>query len=149
MAKITRYLDPSLICLLDVKSRDEAIQSMVDLADGVGKIHGKEPFIRAILDREHVVSTGIGMGVAIPHAKLPNYDGFFIVIGILQQGVDWNSLDKNPVRLIFMIGGPDDRQTEYLQILSQLTMAIKNEETRKRLLRLTSPGEIIELFESY
>jgi len=71
-----------------------------------------------MLEREKIVSTGIGMGVAIPHAKLTSVEDFFIAIGILSKGVQWNALDGGPVRLIFMIGGPDDKQTAYLQILS-------------------------------
>lgn len=85
------------------------------------------------------------MGVAIPHAKLPGYDDFFISIGILQKGVDWHALDGAPVRLIFMIGGPDDKQTEYLRILSSLTYTLKNEELRKKILTLNSPEAIMEL----
>ena len=72
------------------------------------------------------------MGVAVPHAKMDNFTDFFIAVGIQKQkGLDWNALDKAPVRLIFMIGGPEDKQSEYLQILSLLTSAIKDVELRK------------------
>lgn len=101
------------------------------------------------MEREEIVSTGIGMGVAIPHAKLHDYDDFFICIGILSKGVDWHAMDGALVRLIFMIGGPDDKQTEYLQILSRLTVALKDEERRKKMLTLNSPDAIIELFEAF
>jgi len=88
------------------------------------------------------------MGVAIPHAKLQGYTGFFIAVGIQQgAGIEWNSLDSLPVRLIFMIGGPDDQQTEYLKILSQLTRAVKEEERRKKMLKAQSANEVIALFE--
>lgn len=149
MVSISTYLDPRLVCLLDVFSRDEALASLVEVLDATGKLKDKKKFYQAVIEREAVVSTGIGMGVAIPHAKLPAYDDFFIAVGITRKGVDWNSLDKSPVRLIFLIGGPDDKQTEYLQILSNLTLAIKDEERRKSILKLTSPGEIITLFASY
>lgn len=149
MITISSYLEPRLVCLLDVKTRDEAIGSLVEISDAAGKLKGKQEFYQAVINREEVVSTGIGMGVAIPHAKLPAYDDFFITIGVSRNGIDWNSLDKNPVRLIFLIGGPDDKQTEYLQILSNLTLALKDEERRKKILKLTSPEEIITLFESF
>jgi PTS system nitrogen regulatory IIA component len=90
------------------------------------------------------------MGVAIPHAKLTELNDFFIVIGIQsKKGLDWNALDKAPVRLIFMIGGPEDRQTEYLQILSLLTSAIRDVELRKKLLNARSSKEALELFSSF
>ena len=149
MIRISKYLDPSLVIFLNAESRDEALNSMVDAAYAAQKIHDKEAFYAAIIDREKIVSTGIGMGVAIPHAKLSSYDDFFIGIGILPKGVDWNSLDGSPVRLVFMIGGPDDKQTEYLQILSSLTLAIKDEERRKKIVTLNSPAAIIDLFKAF
>ena len=146
---ISRYLSADLVAFLDVDGRDEALSTLVEVLEAAGKLQDKQAFFSAILEREKIVSTGIGMGVAIPHAKLPEYDDFFISIGVLRTGLDWNSVDGTPVRLVFMIGGPDDRQTDYLQILSSLTMALKEDKTRKRMLNLTSPEEIIKLFESY
>lgn len=143
---ISKYLSPKLIKFLDVDDRDGALRSMVDLLEKEKKLRDKEAFYQAILERERIVSTGIGMGVAVPHAKLPGYDSFFIVIGIHQKGIPWDALDGIAVRLVFMIGGPDDKQTEYLQLLSRLTLAIKDEQRRKKILQLTKPEDIIALF---
>jgi PTS system nitrogen regulatory IIA component len=149
MIKISKYLDAKLVASFDAKTRDEALNALIEKADAAGKLKNKQVFLDAIMDREKIVSTGIGMGVAIPHAKLADYDDFFIVIGILQKGVDWAALDHAPVRLIFMIGGPDDKQTEYLQILSSLTVAIKDEERRKKILTLNSADGIISQFKAF
>lgn len=149
MNKIASYLDADLIAFLDVQSRDEALRSLVELAHSKSKISDTKEFYNAIIDRESIVSTGIGMAVAIPHAKLPSYDDFFIAIGILRKGVDWNTIDDSSVRLIFMIGGPDDKQTEYLKILSGITSAVKEEDRRKKILRASSPAEIMELLKGY
>lgn len=149
MNKISNYLHPKLLAFLGVKTRDEALEALTEVANVTGKIKDKEQFLKALIDRETIVSTGIGMGVAIPHAKLSIYDDFFIGIGILEEGVDWNALDGSPVRIIFLIGGPDDKQTEYLQILSGLTVAIKDEERRRKMLTLKSPEAIIKLFENF
>lgn len=144
---ISNYLDERLVAFLNVDSRDEALKALVDLLDTEGKLLDNETFYQAILGREKIVSTGVGMGVAIPHAKLEGYPHFFIAIGIQsKQGIEWNALDGSPVRLIFMIGGPENRQTEYLKILSRLTMAIKDEERRRKLLKTTKPEEVIALF---
>lgn len=148
MVTIADYLDPRLILFFDASSRDEAIHTLVDKLDQAGKLHGKEPFYQAIIEREKIVSTAVGMGAAIPHAKLSDYDEFFITIGIMRKGINWNALDGTPVRLIFMIGGPDDKQTEYLQILSALTLAIKDEAFRKKILTLNAPEGVVELFKA-
>jgi PTS system nitrogen regulatory IIA component len=141
-------MDKQLIFNLTQTTRDETLQELVELISVAGKLQDKDKFFQAITEREKIVSTGIGMGIAIPHAKLRSYDEFFIAIGRLKSPVEWNALDGAPVKLIFMIGGPDDKQTEYLQLLSHLTYAIKDEERRQKLLTLTDPIAIIELFKA-
>lgn len=123
--KIFNYLDERLIFFLDVKTKEEALEKLVNQAITIAELPDGERFHQAILDREKIVSTGIGMGVALPHAKLSSYNNFFIAIGILQSGIEWNALDGAPVRLLFLIGGPDDKQTEYLKMLSVLTHALR------------------------
>lgn len=144
---ISKYLDERLVLYLNTQSRDEALAELVELLDQKQKLHDRETFHNAILEREKIVSTGIGLGVAIPHAKLKGYDDFFIAIGIqLKEGIEWNALDGAPVRLVFMIGGPESKQTEYLKILSHLTMAIKNEERRRKLLKTFNSEGVLRLF---
>ena len=145
---LTEYLDDRLVVFLDVQTQADAIDSLIEALDVAHKLKDKAAFHKAILDREKIVSTGIGLGVAIPHAKLGGYEEFFIAIGIQggRWGIEWNSLDGSQVHLIFMIGGPDNRQTEYLKILSRLTMAIKESDRRKALLKATSAKQVIDLF---
>lgn len=145
--RIDRYLNTRGVSFLHASSRDDALRSLVELLDSIGALKNKESYFHALLEREKIVSTGIGMGVAIPHAKLEGYKDFFIAIGVQQgKGLEWNSLDGAPVRLIIMIGGPANQQTEYLHILSKITMAIKNEERRKKLLKAKTAEEVINLF---
>ncbi len=133
--RISDYLDSRLITFLTEETRDASIDTLIDRLDERGKLADKQAFRDAIFYREGLVSTGIGMGIAIPHAKMRNIKQFFIAVGIQQsKGIEWNALDKAPVRIIFMIGGPDDKQAEYLQILSMLTSAIKDVDLRKKLL---------------
>jgi PTS system nitrogen regulatory IIA component len=144
---ISKYLDERLVLFLNVGSRDEALEQLIGLLEKAGKLKNSKLFHDAILEREKIVSTGIGLGVAVPHAKLQGYDEFFIAIGIqAKNGIEWNALDSSPVHLIFMIGGPENKQTEYLKILSHLTMAIKNEERRKKLLKSYDAKDVIALF---
>ncbi|NGX38276.1 MAG: PTS system fructose-specific EIIABC component [Chlamydiae bacterium] len=145
---ISDYLDEELVTFLDANSQQEALASMIDLLDQKGELRDRDAFFKAILEREKIVSTGIGISVAIPHAKLSGYDDFFIAIGIQKkEGIEWQALDDLPVRLIFMIGGPEDKQTEYLNILSMITAAIKDEERRKNLLKATNGSDVIAIFE--
>jgi len=144
--KINDYLDPRLVVFLDAVSRDEAIKVLVEEVYKTGNLVDKQAFYDAIIEREQIVSTAIGMRVAIPHVKSPDFKQFFIAIGILRNGLDWNAIDGLPVRVIFLIGGPDNRQTEYLQILSSLTRAVKDENIRKKMLTSNSATDMVELF---
>lgn len=147
---ISEYLDPSLVIFLSETTRDKAIHRLVEALYKHGRIHDILSFYEAVLDREHIVSTGVGMNVAIPHAKLETYEDFFIAIGVkTDQGIEWNSIDKMPVKLIFLIGGPSRDQTKYLKILSRLTAAIKDENLRKKIMKACDPNEIIQLIQSY
>lgn len=146
MGQLIKYMDDKLIAFLDEPLRDEALAKLVDVINEAGYLPNRKEFYEAIVAREKIVSTGIGMGVAIPHAKLPHYQDFFIAVGVLKRGIDWSALDAGPVRLIFMIGGPDNKQTEYLQILSRLTVVIKDEEKRKKMLAAHDADSVMSLF---
>ena len=147
--RFAEYLNPRLVVFLEAATQEGAIDELIEKLDQERKIPHRKSFRSAILQREQIVSTGIGMGVAIPHAKISTLPDFFIVIGIQRtKGIEWNALDKAPVRLVFLIGGPDNRQSEYLQILSQLTTAIRNIDLRKELLKARTPQDAVALFET-
>jgi nitrogen PTS system EIIA component len=146
--RITDYMDVNNVVFLHSKKRNEAMSTLVDRLALNKNVKDKQIFYNAIIAREKIVSTGIGMGVAIPHAKLDNLNDFFIAIGIQKDktGLQWQSIDKAPVKLVFMIGGPADRQDMYLKVLSKLTIAIKNQSLRKSLMSATTPQDVINLF---
>ena len=144
--KLINFFEDGVICFLPPSNRDEAFQILIKELKNKGKLQDEKQFFEAILKREKIVSTGIGMGVAIPHAKLEEFNEFFIAIGIQKEGIEWDAVDKLPVKIIFLIGGPIDQQTEYLKILSSLTTAIKDEERLKKLLNVKTKEDVISLF---
>lgn len=148
MVMLAHYLSRERICFLHTTTREETLRALVKAAYEDGSLTDVQPFYQALLRREKVVTTGIGMGVAIPHAKVESLQGFFIVVGILRRGVEWQALDGAPVRLVFMIGGPDNKQKEYLQILSALTTALKEEDRRKKILQASSAEEVLALMQA-
>ncbi len=148
MLNIGDYLDEQSVLFFNASSQKEALEKMVQGAFDLKKVTDQALFLTKVEDREKIVSTGVGFGVAIPHAKLKGYDDFFILLGILPKGIDWHAIDQHPVRIIFLIGGPDDKQNEYLQILSTLTSLVKEEDFRKKLLTLNSPKDIVNFLSS-
>ena len=168
MHSLFSYLRPDLVLFSHASAAKELLQQLIDQGHLMGVIPDSDHFYRAILEREKIVSTAVGMGVAIPHAKQAQLSRFFVIIGILPHPIDWQAgeeelltashLEKpfkipscsHPgVSLVFLIGGPDDRQTEYLQLLSNLTRAIREEKIYKKLLTTTSPQAVIDLFKDF
>lgn len=145
MVRLHNLVEEGVILFLETESRDEAIDQLVQALVKKGRLKQATPFHTAVLAREALITTGIGNGVAIPHAKIPELHRFFLAIGIDKRGIDWHALDGTPVRLIFLIGGPDDRHSEYLQLLSLITQLVKDESKRKKLLQAENAQEVIKL----
>jgi PTS system nitrogen regulatory IIA component len=135
------------VCFLSAVSRNEALLQLVDALEQEGRLQDAPGFYRALLERERIMSTGIGQGVAVPHAKLPGALRFFVAVGIQSgEGLDWGALDGAPVRLILLIGGPGDQPVEYLQLLSGLTWVAKSDAQRARLFSAKGAAEVLSLF---
>lgn len=148
MIRLSEYIDERLVLFLEATSKDVVLEKLVDLVVSVKELPAHDRLYQAILDREKIVSTAIGMGVAIPHAKLPIYSDFFIAIAVLHKGVEWGAMDDSLVRLVFLVGGPDNKQTEYLKLLSSITVIMRNEQLRRRLTTATTPEAVIAFLRS-
>lgn len=138
-------LNPKYIFFLDQENQLDVLNALVLKAQEAGAVSDAESFLESVLEREKIVSTAVGSGVAVPHAKIEDLDDFTLILGVLSRGVDWDAHDNIPVRLVFLIAGPDDRQMEYLQLLSGITKRIRSESRRTMLLRAQEPEEVIRI----
>lgn len=132
--------------ILDCNDKNKILDLMVKTAKDKNKIKDVKAFEDAIFERENIMSTDIGWQVAIPHAKLDSIDDFFIIPAVLKQECDWQAGNDQKVKLIFMIGGPGNSQIRYLQILSKLSLIIRNESKRKALLESKTIEDVINQF---
>lgn len=147
---LSDYINAQDILFIEEDSRDAAIKTLVDHLCLQNRIEDKQTFLEAVISREKIVSTGIGNGVAIPHAKIESLQDFVLAIGIhKKEGIEWNSLDGARVKVIFLIGGPSLDQKKYLKILSHLTSLLKEERFRKALFFYKDPEEILKIFKNY
>ena len=149
--KLSDLIKKENVVFLETIDMVDTIEVLTENAINNQKIKDKESFKNAVLEREELVSTGIGLGVALPHTKSKDIEEFFIVIGINKEGIDWDAIDRNPVGIVFLIGGPEaeDSQKEYLQIVSKLMLLIKNKERRISLLNSENAQEIAVIFEKF
>ena len=150
VVKIADYLDKENIAFLESKNKNGVLLQLVNILHNSKKLKEKNQFYKKILEREKIVPTGIGMGVAVPHAKIKDNNNFFIALGVIKScPINWTSIDNLPIRMVFMIGGPENKNHEYLELLSQLTIVIKDDVLRKNILKASNKQEICKLFHHF
>lgn len=127
---------------LRAASKDAVLAELVDVVvASLGQAGEREAVLRAVLERESVLSTGIGGGVALPHAKYGGLDDLVMAAGITVEPVDYESLDGLPVRLFFLLLGPEGAAGDHVRALSRISRIVQNESLRNSLLEATD-GEV-------
>jgi len=145
--KISDILTDDLVVAgLEGTSKNDIIDAMVDLVATSPKVLDKEKVREAILERERIMSTGVGNGFAIPHGKTDAVTDIVAAFAVTEKDIDYDSLDEKPVRLVFLLVGKDNLVGPHIKLLSRISRLMNKEEIRKRLLTVTSPKEILELF---
>jgi mannitol/fructose-specific phosphotransferase system IIA component (Ntr-type) len=109
-------------------------------------ITNRAAYLKALFDREDVTSTGVGGGVAVPHAQLASITGFVIAIGICPGGVDFAAKDGNPVRIVVMIAAPTTDRPAYLKILASVAARLSRPEITTRMLAAGDAEAVIDAF---
>jgi PTS system nitrogen regulatory IIA component len=104
-----------------------------------------EELLQVLLDREKLGSTGIGEGIAIPHGRLKKLKKFFISFGRSIKGVDFDSIDRNPSQLFFLVMAPENSAVDNLKLLSRIVTLLKDASFKKRLLEASSQKELIKI----
>lgn len=148
--KVSEYLQEEF-CIIDLKSKDKegAIKEIIDTLDKSSKVSNKKKLIKDVLEREKLGSTGIGKGIAIPHARTEAVHGFIVAFGKSDSGIEFNSLDGSKVNLIFLMGADPNELNLYLRLLAELSKLLMNNYFRQSLILAKSPAEIIETIKKF
>lgn len=134
--------------ILELKSTSKS-EALVEIVQDLGKsdaVTDVEALKNAIIEREEIMSTGVGLTIAVPHAKLPSVKAFTLGIARSARGIDYDSLDGQPVRIIVTIAAPDNDQNTYLRVLASVMHVLRDEEKRKAILAADSAEQILALF---
>ncbi|HEX7880183.1 MAG TPA: PTS sugar transporter subunit IIA [Candidatus Eisenbacteria bacterium] len=142
---LTEVLDERAISLaLDGTSMEEIVGGLVDLLAATDVIIDREAVIRDILRREEVMSTGIGGGIAIPHAQSKGAARLAVAMGRSRREVDFNSLDGRPVQLFFLVVGPEERGG-YIRVLARISRLLYSGELQRRLAQARNSTDALML----
>ena len=143
---ILDYLDASTIDFaLKATSKEDVISQLVEVLRRAGRIQNPGALVDALLEREGLGSTGIGHGVAIPHARSGELKQTVIALGRTDGPLEFDAIDGQPTRLFFLLVAPENGGNEHLFTLAKIARLIKDAKVRERLMTVDSPQAAIEL----
>jgi fructose-specific phosphotransferase system IIA component len=147
--KLSKFCEEDLMNFdLQGQTKLEVIKELVELTAQSSLARDRDELLAAVFEREKLVTTGVGYGVAFPHAKTRAMKGIVIVFGRSEVGVDFEAMDKKPVHLFFMIAAPEDAIGAHLNVMARLSYIMKSEKNRERLMRAKTAGEVMLILDS-
>ncbi len=127
------------------RSKDDVLQELVELAAGDLGSATANAILTAVRDREQLLSTGIGSGVAIPHGTTPHIDTIIMAAGVARDPIDFDALDGKPVELFFLLIGPESASGAHVKALSRISRLLRREGLRRDLRLAASGAAFVEI----
>ena len=142
-------VENAIIPELQATRRDDAIAELIDALVESKAIDGelRDEFVKAVISRERKGSTGFGHGVAVPHVKSAKIDKISVAIGISNDGIEFNALDKQPVYALFLLLSPEDRPEEHLDAMEAIFGNLSQEQFRRFLRQASTVEEVVTLLD--
>lgn len=131
---------------LKAKNKAEVLDSLVSSLKSKVSDKEIEDIRKAIKERERIMSTGVGKGLAIPHGKTTSIGQTYAAFAILNDPVEYEAIDGEPVNMVFMLAGPQSSNSLHIKMLSRISRLMNNRDFRERLLKCSTADEIIDQF---
>jgi len=135
-----------IIAELKSTIKEDVINELIDLFNNDNRVIDIKKVRDAVLDREKIMSTGVGKGFAIPHGKTSAVNEILAAFGKTENPIDYQALDNQPVHLVFLLVGKDNMVSTHIKLLSRISRMMTKDEFREKLLQAKSNDEIVELF---
>lgn len=129
------------------ENKDDVINELVDLLNDDERVTDLEEVRKCVFEREEKMSTGVGKGFAIPHGKTNAVNDILAAFGKSKNPIEYNSLDGEPVHLLFLLIGKENLVAKHIKLLSRISRLMNNEEFRKKLIEAESKESILKIFE--
>jgi len=125
--------------------RNDCIKDLITLLDKNKMIADAEQAYNAVLEREKIMTTGVGNSIAIPHCKHHSCPNFAVALGVHHKGVNFDSIDKKNVKIIFLLVGPENNPGLHIKLLSRISRLMSNEDLREQMLECKSNSDLIHV----
>ena len=147
--KISELLTPELVKVnLSSVDKDELFEEMVQVFVGNGLIKDRAAAVRSLQEREILLSTGVGNGIALPHGKLAEASGTMLALGICRQGIDYDSLDGEPVHIVLTIFAQPNNPEQHLELLGEISRLFSIPGFNDRICAAQTPQQVLEIIKS-
>ena len=127
------------------RDKEAVITELVDLLDASGALQDRDVALDAVLTRERIQSTGTGAGIAIPHGKCNAVKEVVMAIGIAREPIEFESIDGQPVKILFLLVSPVDQTGPHIQALAAISKLMLNEQIRREFEQAESADAVYEL----
>jgi len=139
------FLSKSRIHFFEPSTKREILEKLVDSLATSPFVQDKKDLLEKILEREETLSTGVGSGLALPHAKIESIEDFVVSVGICKEGIDFDSLDHKPAHIFLMIGCNNSQAGEYIKLLGKCVKSLREKHFQEMILASEKPEEVYDL----
>lgn len=144
--KPQEILSPQRVVDLRGTTKQAVLAEMVAALATSPHVTDPKDLLAKVMEREEVLSTGVGVGLALPHVKIASVKDFVVGVGRHRDGVDFDAIDGEPVHLVVMIGCNENQSADYLKVLSRVVRSLKEKSFQQRILAAARPTEVVSLF---
>lgn len=138
----------TILANVEVDSKKELINTLIDLLNPKVDDKALEKIRESVFERESIMSTGVGKQLAIPHGKCASIDENLACFAILKEPIDYNAIDDEPVKMVFLLVGPESKNNVHIKLLSRISRLMNSGSFRERLLKCNDSKEIYDAFQS-
>lgn len=148
--RLSRYVNKKTVSVsLKAETKGEALDELLGLLSKAPQVKDIDELSRMVKQRESLVTTGVGRGVAIPHARCVGVSGCAIAVGVSKKGIDFGAHDKEPVKIIFLLAVQEAAGFPYAQLLARVIQLLNRKEHTERLLSASSASDILSVIEQF
>lgn len=145
--KLVDLLDEKFIAAgLKAAEKEEAIIELINLFENDSRVKDLNKVKKAVLEREKIMSTGVGKGFAIPHGKTNSVNEVIAAFGKTAEPIDYQALDNKPVQLIFLLVGKESQVSTHIKLLSRISRLMNSDEFREKLIKAKTSKQILQIF---
>lgn len=144
--ELTRLLDSSSVAVgVEASDKETLLHAVIDLVADRAGVLDADAMRKAVFEREKTMSTGVGKGLGLPHAKTSAVDGILAALVVTKAPVDFESIDNEPVRIVFLLVGKQDAKSQHVRILSRISRMMNQKDTRERVMAASTPEALLSV----